>query len=95
MRKSAFLLACVAGTSLAPWQSASAYTQKVLYSFCAEASCADGAFPSGALVMDSSGNLYGTTTNGGAVGATGHRDGVVFELIPNAKHTPLAIQGTA
>ena len=31
--------------------------------------------PSGGLIMDSSGNLYGTTSEGGASG-----DGTVFEL---------------
>ncbi len=35
----------------------------------------DGARPDGALIMDSSGNLYGTTTYGGA-----SSDGTVFEL---------------
>ncbi len=38
--------------------------------------------PAGGLVMDSSGNLYGTTSSGG-VGSTGV--GIVFELLP---HTP-------
>jgi uncharacterized repeat protein (TIGR03803 family) len=37
----------------------------VLYSFCQLANCADGAAPSGGLAVDSQGNLYGTTFNGG------------------------------
>lgn len=47
----------------------------LLYSFCAEINCADGALPNGPLVIDVSGNLYGTTSNGG-----GARVGSVFEL---------------
>jgi uncharacterized repeat protein (TIGR03803 family) len=37
----------------------------------------DGQFPSSALLRDAAGNLYGTTTGGGA-----HSDGVVFRLAP-------------
>jgi uncharacterized repeat protein (TIGR03803 family) len=36
---------------------------------------ADGAYPIGGLIMDTGGNLYGTTSQGGAAG-----DGTVFEL---------------
>ena len=39
----------------------------------------DGSMPYCNLIMDSSGNLYGTTDNGGA-----NSDGTVFELNPNA-----------
>jgi uncharacterized repeat protein (TIGR03803 family) len=50
------------------------YTEKVLHSFTG--SGGDGLHPVGALVMDSSGNLYGTTSGGGATGY-----GTVFELV--------------
>jgi len=60
---------------LSPAQGA--WTETVLYSFCAQAKCADGNTPSGALIFDSLGNLYGTTTAGGADGA-----GTVYELSP-------------
>jgi uncharacterized repeat protein (TIGR03803 family) len=49
--------------------------ESVLYSFCSLADCADGAYPQGALVFDSEGNLYGTTSAGGPSSG-----GTVFEL---------------
>ena len=41
-------------------------TYTVLYSFCALYNCPDGECPSGALIFDQKGNLYGTTESGGA-----------------------------
>jgi uncharacterized repeat protein (TIGR03803 family) len=52
----------------------------VLHSF----SGADGMTPLGALILDSSGNIYGTTGGGGA-----SEDGVVFELDPTGNETVL------
>ena len=49
----------------------------VLYDFCSLTNCADGLQPRGAPIFDSHGNLYGTTTGGGANNA-----GTVFELSP-------------
>ncbi|MGA2980909.1 MAG: choice-of-anchor tandem repeat GloVer-containing protein [Terriglobales bacterium] len=54
------------------------WTETVLYSFCAQAKCADGQTPEGSLIFDSLGNLYGTTFSGGAYGY-----GTVFELSPS------------
>jgi uncharacterized repeat protein (TIGR03803 family) len=48
--------------------------EKILYSFCSEKDCADGADPNG-LIMDAKGNLYGTTYNGGS-----HGYGAVFKI---------------
>jgi uncharacterized repeat protein (TIGR03803 family) len=53
--------------------AATSHQQTVLYSFGATVS--DGLTPSASLVLDKSGNLYGTTINGGANGA-----GTVFEI---------------
>src|SRR5579871_5956302 len=58
------------------------YTETVLYSFCAQTNCADGAEPEGGVVMDSVGNLYGTTVSGGD-GDQNSGQGVVFELSPD------------
>lgn len=52
------------------------YTYQVLYKFCSALSCADGSQPDAGMIMDSDGNLYGTTWGGGAYGR-----GTVFELI--------------
>ena len=52
-----------------------AQTEKVLYSFQGGN---DGTNPSTGLVADSSGNLFGTTTDGGSAG-----NGVVYELSPS------------
>jgi uncharacterized repeat protein (TIGR03803 family) len=50
------------------------WTETVLHSFCSQSNCADGNQPSAGLIMDGSGNLYGTTYQGG------NNWGVVFEL---------------
>jgi uncharacterized repeat protein (TIGR03803 family) len=58
--------------------------ETVLYSFCWQNDCADGTGPSAGLVFDQSGNMYGTTPNGGE-----HDAGVVFKLTPKGKETVL------
>lgn len=50
-----------------------------LHGFKGPYSFNDGYNPSGALVLDASGNVYGTTQGGGAGGA---QDGTVFQLVP-------------
>jgi uncharacterized repeat protein (TIGR03803 family) len=58
----------------------SAWTESVLYSFCANGSTVDGSTPVGKVVQfDSAGNLYGVTAGGGA-----HSTGVVYMLVPTA-----------
>jgi uncharacterized repeat protein (TIGR03803 family) len=52
------------------------WTEKVLYRF---AGGNDGANPYAGLIFDAAGNLYGTTSSGGANGP-----GTVFQLVPNA-----------
>jgi uncharacterized repeat protein (TIGR03803 family) len=57
-----------------------AASEKVLYSFCPHkgAHCPYGTFPFSGLTFDTAGNLYGTTSVGGA-----YRLGVIFELTQN------------
>ncbi len=50
------------------------WTLNVLHSF----NIRYGAYPLAGVILDAAGNIYGTTSNGGA-----YRDGVVFELISN------------
>jgi uncharacterized repeat protein (TIGR03803 family) len=60
-----------------PAVKGSAWTETILHSF--SLSLTDGVGPSGGLILDSSGNIYGTTWLGGPSGG-----GVVFELSPPA-----------
>jgi uncharacterized repeat protein (TIGR03803 family) len=54
-------------------------TFNVLYDFCPQYHCPDGSAPSGGLVMDGRGNLYGLAGGGGR-----YLEGVAFELAPGA-----------
>jgi uncharacterized repeat protein (TIGR03803 family) len=56
------------------------WTPTVLHNF--NRNGGDGANPEGSLIFDSAGNLYGTTSNGGA-----DENGAVFELSPGADGT--------
>ena len=67
-----------AGTVFELSPSGGSWTFTVLYEFCTLTNCTDGLQPKGAPIFDSHGNLYGTTTGGGANNA-----GVVYELSPS------------
>lgn len=57
---------------------------KVLHSFSGN----DGSTPTGALVLDALGNVYGTTSNGGVGSGCGNSAcGVVYELSPSGNGT--------
>ena len=55
------------------------WTETVLYNF---QSGSDGAFPVATLIFDATGNLYGTTLEGGAAAACSSGCGTVFQLAP-------------
>src|SRR5260370_3450801 len=58
-------------------QAGGGWTQTVLHNF--NATGTDGQNPIGGLILDSAGNLYGTTQLGGAYGK-----GTAFQLLPQA-----------
>jgi len=59
-------------------------TETILYSFCAQANCSDGETPWSGLILDSIGNLYGTTLQGGTAGG-----GTAFRIAPDGTETVL------
>ena len=58
------------------------WSETILYSFCLSypQPCADGQSPQAGLLLDFSGNLYGTTYYGGNSATCGSSCGVVYEL---------------
>lgn len=80
---------CILGCALAtgmlfPFSGARASGIKLLYTFCSDENCTDGANPWGGLITDSAGNFYGTTEGGGK-----HGHGTVFRIAPSHKETVL------
>src|SRR5690242_21534614 len=75
---------CGVAFELSP-SSNGTWAYKVIYTFCSQPYCIDGAGPRGTLISDSQGRLYGTTTDGGNpqmcsfIGC-----GVVFRLTPSS-----------
>jgi len=70
-------------------QSDGSWTEAIVHSFDGAAS--DGLYPSGGVIFDAAGNLYGTTLEGGnqtaCTGAGIKGCGIVFELLPSAGGT--------
>ena len=73
----ALVLATLSALLLIAARPAQAAPENVLYNFCTQLNCSDGAYPESSLTFDAAGNLYGTTSAGGL----GY--GTVFELTPN------------
>jgi hypothetical protein len=73
------LAVLAAATVSAPLTAAQTF--KVLYAFTGGA---DGGNPEAGLVFDKTGNLYGTTSQGGDPGCFGNTCGVAFELSPGS-----------
>jgi uncharacterized repeat protein (TIGR03803 family) len=63
-------------------QAGGTYTERVLYTFTS--ATADGAYPQAPLIMDATGALYGTTTEGGITTCPSPGCGTVFKLTPAA-----------
>jgi len=60
------------------------WTETIIYSFPSNGEGSDGWSPNAGLIFDPSGNLYGTTSQGGAYSCMGAGGcGTVFELSPN------------
>ena len=63
----------------------------VLYTFQGDS---DGAYPTGNVIRDAAGNIFGTTLRGGGNGCSGSGCGTVFKLAPDGTETILyAFQG--
>jgi uncharacterized repeat protein (TIGR03803 family) len=65
--------------------------ETVLYSFCSLNNCADGSGPSAGVILDSAGNLYGTTQFGGDLSCPSIviGCGVVYKVDPAGHETVL------
>jgi uncharacterized repeat protein (TIGR03803 family) len=79
-----FDLTCYGGGCGTVFKLDSSNNYTVLYSFCSALLCADGENPYASLVMDAAGNLYGTTSAGGASGG-----GTVFKVDTTGHETVL------
>ena len=64
-------------------------TLTTLYSFCAQTNCTDGYTPNGPLVQGSDGNIYGTTSEGGANCVSSGGCGTIFKITPQGALTTL------
>jgi uncharacterized repeat protein (TIGR03803 family) len=60
-------------------KGAGSWTERVIYGFSRGNAAATGDYPYGGVVLDSLGNVYGTTSSGGT-----YNGGVAFELTPSA-----------
>ncbi len=64
-----------------PVTAKATWTEKILYNFKGGA---DGFAPSGSLISDATGTLYGTTLDSGPTVPFGAGNGTIFEMIPPA-----------
>ena len=76
----ALTIACAVATVLTRPNSAGAWTEYTLHSFCTKMRCADGYLPNGVFV-NASGRLIGTDATAGE-----HGQGVLFWMAPRRHH---------
>src|SRR5271156_4751103 len=76
--------ACASSQAAAVDTAASMVSEDILWSF--GVSNTDAASPTGGVIKDKWGNLYGTTSGGGAYCASTNLCGTVFELSPPADY---------
>jgi uncharacterized repeat protein (TIGR03803 family) len=90
-RSKLVLLAVSLGLLVTTSETSQAQTYGVLYNFCSQPNCADGAIATSAQVQDKNGNLYGTTIEGGTGPCDSYHGGcgTVFELSPAGAYTVL------
>jgi uncharacterized repeat protein (TIGR03803 family) len=68
-------------------KSGKTWSETILYNVCADGgSCPDGTYPSSPLIMDGSGNLYGSMVNGATSGS-----GVIFKVVPNGASSTYSV----
>jgi len=70
--------------------SSAGWTETVLHSFNLDG--VDGAYPESTLILDATGNLYGTTTQGGPTSVCGNSlcsSGTVFQVTPDGVESVL------
>jgi hypothetical protein len=77
-------LAAAAVLLFAAAGAATAAPVNTLYTFCVVNNCEDGQSPLGRPVLDTAGNLYGTTNNGGDYASNA---GIVWQLAPQGDGT--------
>jgi uncharacterized repeat protein (TIGR03803 family) len=84
----AYLASAVMFGAMAAAAAAHATDFSVLYHFCSKQNCSDGRWPNAGLISDLAGNLYGTTSAGGATCRL-YGCGTVFKVAPDGTETVL------
>jgi len=79
MKRLRYVVPMIASILMAGGAHIAAAQEEVIYGFSGSP---DGSSPFAGLISDAKGNLYGTTSSGGAVGAPYDIYGTVFELTP-------------
>jgi uncharacterized repeat protein (TIGR03803 family) len=76
---------CYGGTVFELSRSGDSWVESVLYSFCSTRhgkGCPDGVAPQAGVTLDRSGNLFGTTPQGGTINTAGY--GTIYKLTPSS-----------